>query len=260
VSDSHASPSPRRIDTARAARDQAGHAILAGVDKAISTRWGAAKDRADRLTGNSPEEKVQQLTVMFARELGAAGAVAGGAAAAPVVGTGLTLATSLTEFGYFTTRAGEMVLTVGAIHGHHDATIEEQRAWILCVLAFGNGASKGFTRLAGEAGKGLGRKAVQRVPRSVLQSINTAAGRTLVTKYGTRRGVVALGRAVPFGIGALIGGTANYTGIRLLGRHANKFFNDLPYETHGDTYPDPGATPELLLNDHSTDPDTPLGP
>ncbi len=172
---------------------------------------------------------MSNLTRVFARELGWVGVTAGGVAAAPAVGTAGALGASAAEFSYFTMRAGELVLTIGALHGHTEATVEEQRAWILTVLLFGSGASEGFTKLAGELGKGLGKKATNQIPRSVFQAVNRSAGRTIVTKYGTKRGVVALGRVLPLGIGAAIGGGANYVTLRLLARHANKFFAELPY-------------------------------
>ena len=33
----------------------------------------------------------------------------------------------------------------------------------------------------------------------------------MLTKFGTKRGGVAVGRLIPFGIGALVGGGMNYT-------------------------------------------------
>jgi hypothetical protein len=53
--------------------------------------------------------------------------------------------------------------------------------------------------------------------------------RALVRRYGSRRGMVALGRILPAGIGAVIGGSANYVAIRALARHADEFFARLPY-------------------------------
>ena len=53
--------------------------------------------------------------------------------------------------------------------------------------------------------------------------------RALVRRYGTRRGLVAVGRALPTGIGAAIGGTANYVAVRTLARNADEFFSRLPY-------------------------------
>ncbi len=210
-------------------------AVLSAVDLAVDSRWDAARTRAARLTGDSIEAKVSNLTDLFARELGLVGATAGGVAAVPGIGTASTIATGVAEFSYFTMRAGELILTIGAVHGHSEVTVEEQRAWILSVLLFGNVASEGFTKLAGELGKGLGAKATQRVPMTLLRSINNAASRTIVTKYGTKRGVVALGRALPFGIGAVIGGGANYISLKLLAKHANRFFTNLPYSTIIDT-------------------------
>ena len=222
-------------------RRQAGEAVLAGVDKAINSRWQPAKDRAARLTGDTIDEKVKALTSTYARELGTVGGAAGAVAAVPGVGTSAAIAGSVADFGYFAFRAGELILTIGAVHGHEDATIEEQRAAILSVLAYGNGASEAFRKLAGEVGKGLGKKAALRIPASSLQAINATLGRTIVTRYGTRRGVIALGRVMPMGIGMVIGGGANYGTTKLLGRYAHKFFSELPYAT---TNPSTDAQPD----------------
>ena len=216
-------------------RRRAGEAILGGVDRALLERWEPAKQRAAEITGATRDDEVKAVTAVFARELGAIGAATGALAAVPTVGGAVVITGSFAEFGYFTFRSSELVLTIGALHGHTDATIEEQRAWLLCVLAFGDGASKAFTKLAGELGKGLGKKTVEKIPMTTLRAINAAAGRTIVTKYGTKRGVIALGRALPVGIGSVIGGGANYGNTRLLGRYANKFFAELPYRTIDDT-------------------------
>jgi len=212
-------------------RRRAGEAVLGGVDRALLERWEPAKQRAAEITGATRDNQVKAVTAVFARELGAIGAATGALAAVPTAGGAVVITGSFAEFGYFTFRSSELVLTIGALHGHTDATIEEQRAWLLCVLTFGDGASKAFTKLAGELGKGLGKKTVEKVPMTTLRAINAAAGRTIVTKYGTKRGIVALGRALPVGIGSVIGGGANYGNTRLLGRYANKFFTELPYRT-----------------------------
>lgn len=48
----------------------------------------------------------------------------------------------------------------------------------------------------------------------MLQKINKKVGTTILTKYGTKRGGVALGRMIPFGVGAIVGGTFNYTTMK----------------------------------------------
>lgn len=46
------------------------------------------------------------------------------------------------------------------------------------------------------------------MPAGTLKQINEVPGRNFITGYGTKQGIVVLGRAVPFGIGAVIGGGA----------------------------------------------------
>lgn len=47
------------------------------------------------------------------------------------------------------------------------------------------------------------------VSSKMLQAINRKVGFTIFTKYGTKRGGVALGKLIPFGVGALVGGGFN---------------------------------------------------
>lgn len=67
-----------------------------------------------------------------------------------------------------------------------------------------------------------------------LRALNGAIGRTIVTKYGTKRGVLALGRAIPFGVGAGVGyGLNNYI-VRQTTRSTHRFFSDIPRELAAD--------------------------
>jgi hypothetical protein len=54
----------------------------------------------------------------------------------------------------------------------------------------------------------------KRVTGKMLQKINQRVGTTIVTKYGTKRGAVALGKLIPFGVGAVIGGSFNYSTMK----------------------------------------------
>ena len=48
------------------------------------------------------------------------------------------------------------------------------------------------------------------VSGKVLQKINQKVGTTIFTKFGTKRGGIAIGKLIPLGIGVAIGGTFNY--------------------------------------------------
>jgi hypothetical protein len=202
--------------------------LLAGVDTAATSRWEAAVRRADALPGQIRPEKVRVLTQQFSRELGAVGAATGVAAAAPTVGTAATIVASTAELAWFTGRSGDFVLTMAALHGRRTPTVEERRAWVLAVLIFGGSAREGFTSAAKQMGVDL-EVPGGRVPLATLRAINGVLSSSLVRKYGARRGVIAVGTAIPLGIGAVIGGSANYAAVNALSKHADRFFSKLPY-------------------------------
>lgn len=204
-------------------------AMLASVDEVSQQRWDAAKARASATPGVVRPEKIDAVATSFKRELGLTGAAAGAAAAAPMVGTAATLASVMAELAWFTARAGDLILTIAAIHGRPDPTIEERRAWVLAVLLYGSSARDEFARTLNEVSVGVAPTVGRQIPVTTLQAANRTMSRLFVRRYGTKRGIVALGRLLPIGIGAAIGGSANYLTIRTLARHADQFFARLPY-------------------------------
>ncbi len=203
--------------------------MLSSIDQVSSNRWDAAVARAAALPGDVRPEKLKALTTAFSRELGAFGAGVGAAAAAPAVGTAATLLAATAELAWFTTRAGDLVLTVAALHGRPAPSVDERRAWLLAVLIYGSSARDGFTKALQEANTGLATAPTSRLPISTLQTVNRLLVPQLAKRYGTRRGAVALGTALPLGIGALVGGGANFVAVRSLAKHADQFFSRLPY-------------------------------
>ena len=234
-----ASAFTRRVTQRLAALDTRAIAdvLLVGVDRATEARWETALERAAGLPGQIRPDKVKALTDAFAREVAVVGAAAGVAAAAPAVGTTATFLASAAEIAWFTGRAGDLILTIAALHGKQAPTIDERRAWVLAVLLFGGAAREGFTRVAREAGVPIGitpaastgSAPTLRIPLATLRIINTGIERLVVQRYGARQGVIALGRALPLGLGAAVGGGANYAAIRALARNADSFFARLPY-------------------------------
>jgi hypothetical protein len=204
--------------------------MLDAIDEVSSKRWDAAVRRAATLPGDIRPEKVKALTDQFVRELAAAGAAAGAAAAAPTVGTAATLLATSAELAWFTGRAGDLILTIAALHGHPDPTVDERRAWVMAVLIYGGSARDEFARALNQASTGIElAPGDRRIPLASVQAANRVMSKLLLRRYGTRRGVAALGRVIPLGIGAVIGAGSNYMAIRALARNADQFFSRLPY-------------------------------
>ena len=64
----------------------------------------------------------------------------------------------------------------------------------------------------------------RRVPGKIFQKINQRVGRTILTKYGTKRGGIAVGKLIPFGVGAAIAGGFNYSTMSSFIKAAIKFY------------------------------------
>jgi hypothetical protein len=202
--------------------------MLASVDRVAGSRWDAAVLRAEALPGTVRPEKIAALTTAMSRELAAVGAASGAAAAAPAVGTAASLLAVTADLAWFTTRAGDMILTIAALHGRAEPTVDERRAWVLAVLLYGSSAREGFHSTANQLGLRLDATSTA-LPIATLRAINGLFGRAFMRKYGSRRGFVAVASRIPLGIGAFIGGAANYSSVRALARHADQFFSRLPY-------------------------------
>jgi len=226
---------PREYAQRFAAMDleTAAQVLLSGVEKAAGARWEAAVARAAELPGDVRPDKIRALSDSFARELGAVGAAAGIAAATPVVGTAATIMAATAELGWFTARSGDLILTIAALHGRPAPTVDERRAWVLAVLIFGSTARQGFASVANQMGAGLGGENAKKtnLTLTTLRAVNGSLSRMVVRRYGARRGAIALGTALPLGVGAVFGGGANYVAVRRLVKQADSFFAHLPYSS-----------------------------
>lgn len=218
--------------------DAAGKALIEGVDRAVVSRWERAQRVAIETAPNAaPDVKARAIAAPIKRKMTALGAAAGATAAAPGVGTSVAVGTLAAELGVVALRTTDMVMAIGAAYGHTDAGPEERRAWVLAVLAFGDDAAEEFTTLArdmglnlGEghaielAGEAIGGGAGQMATVDALRRINSTLVAQVLKKWGTRRGAATVGKLLPFGIGAAVGGSANYVMLREFAKQADRFF------------------------------------
>ena len=58
----------------------------------------------------------------------------------------------------------------------------------------------------------------------MLTKINQKLSTTIFTKYGTKRGVIPLGKMVPFGVGVAIAGGFNHFTMKAISKHALEYF------------------------------------
>ncbi|GAB3262742.1 hypothetical protein [Arthrobacter pigmenti] len=197
------------------------------LDSAIQFADRVSKARVERHRRRHPSADTEQLVKLLDRDLIVAltgqGVGVGSAAAAPGVGTAAALVMSGGEAAITMNWTAVYVLALAEVRGIPLADIERKRALMLTVLMGGSG-QQAAAKVAGRTGRFWSSKLVSKVPLSWLRVVNSAMGRNFVTKYGTKQGIVVLGRVVPFGIGAAIGGTMNYVMAQGLIKSAHRVF------------------------------------
>jgi hypothetical protein len=120
-----------------------------------------------------------------------------------------------------------MQFTVAGITGH-DINDAERKEELMIIW----GIETGAIVPAKEATKRVGTKIAlnqfnKRLSGSFLNRINRKLGTTVLTKWGTKRGGVALGRLIPFGVGAAVGGGMNYLAARSFGEACLKYYCEM---------------------------------
>lgn len=203
---------PEEVSTASGVEPSEPSKVLSLLDRVLEVQAPLAERHVARLRRNRPEATPRQIVSRLNAELRAAtisaGAGVGAAAAAPGVGTGVALALSGTEVVAFLNATVLYILARGEVQGIKTEDIERRRTLVMAVM-LGDAGAKGIGKVAERTGQHWARHVVRGIPQANISAVNKVLGRYFVTKYGTKKGIIVLGRVVPFGIGAAIGGAAN---------------------------------------------------
>jgi len=185
---------------------------LALLDKALALQAPITERYVSQLRRHrpdaSPDQIIRRLNADFRATTITGGVGVGAAAAAPAVGTGVALAISGGEAVVFLNATVLYILARAEVHGITVEDIERRRTLVMAII-LGDLGAKGVGKVAERTGQHWARQVVSSIPMSRIHAVNKVLGKNFVTKYGTKQGIVVLGKVVPFGIGAVIGGVAN---------------------------------------------------
>ena len=191
--------------------------LTSALDKALHLNQGMVDAYLARARRSRPDAAPAEIVASLERQYLAAvttlGIGAGATAAMPGTGTAVGLAVNLAEVATFIEASAVFALAVAGVHGVRVDELERRRTLVTAVL-LGNGASSLVQKAAGRTGPYWGRNLARAIPMTTIHAVNRVLGPRFVTKYGTKQGILVLGRELPFGIGAAIGGGGN----ALLGR------------------------------------------
>lgn len=182
-----------------------------------------------------------QLDKEFIRSMTGGGVIIGATAAVPGVGTVTSLGLSAVATGSFLEICALYAQSVAELSGI--STEDPQRAKLLVMgVMLGDEGRRLLGELSAQAdGRGVG-PIGSIVPMSSLASSSAGAStmaslvsqqlkKQFVRRFFIRRGASMFARAVPFGIGAVVGGVGNRVLARQITTAAHKVFGELPEET-----------------------------
>jgi hypothetical protein len=203
---------------------QGSQAFGRGFDKLLVVQRPVVLAHIRSIRRSRPDATpAQVITILEKRYLAAVttgGAAVGVAAALPVIGTVASLALSTAETAAFLEASALFAQSVTEVHGIAVVNPERARTLVMTMILGGAGTEL-VEQLAGEiVGVGPARSTfwgelvAKNVPRSAIGRIARPMRSYFVRRFATREGAGIIGRAIPFGIGAVIGGAGNH----LLGR------------------------------------------
>ena len=168
----------------------------------------------------TPDSIIKVLESRYLSAVTVGGAAVGATAVVPGFGTAVTLGLSGIETAGFLEATALFTQSVSEVHGIAVEDPERARALVMTMM-LGNEGSDLVRQLAGQvSGNGVARNAywgelvTSNIPRAVLGPLTERLKRMFIRQFATRGGASLLGKAIPFGIGAAIGGAGNH----ILGR------------------------------------------
>jgi hypothetical protein len=195
-----------------------------GIDALLSVQRPVVLAHIRSIRGRRPDANPAQIIAILERRyltaVTSGGALVGASAAIPAVGIGTSLVLSGVETAGFLEASALFAQSVTEIHGIAVTDPERARTLVMTMM-LGNGGVDLVRQFAGQAvGTGpsrnvyWGEMVTKSLPRAAFGPIADHIQKAFLRRFAVTQSGTIIGRAIPFGIGAVIGGTGNH----LLGR------------------------------------------
>lgn len=164
----------------------------------------------------TPDEIVRMLERRYLLAVTTGGAAVGATAVIPGIGTSVTLALSGVETAGFLEATTLFAQSLAEVHGLAVEDPDRARALVMTLMLGQEGVDL-LRQLAGQAmGKGAGRNAywgeivTKSLPRAAMGPLVDRLKSMFIRHFATRGAGSLVGKALPFGVGAAVGGAGNH--------------------------------------------------
>lgn len=197
----------------------------------------------------STDAIVRMLERRYLTAVTTGGAAVGATAVVPGITTGVTLALSGVETAGFLESTALFAQSLAEVHGIPVDDPDRARALVL-TLMLGREGTELIAQLAGEAaGRAAGRPAfwgeliTKTLPRAAVGPLVDRLKSVFIKHFAAKAGASWLGKALPFGIGAAVGGAGNHILARRVIVTSRRAFGIPPLALPADLEPRPGSLP-----------------
>ena len=223
------------------------------LDRVLSVQRPVVLAHLRSIRLRHPDAGVDDILKILERRYLAAvttgGAAVGATAVVPGIGTGVTLALSGVETVGFLEATALYAQSVAEVHGVVVEDPDRGRALVLALMLGKEGIDLVSQLASQAAGRGgsrssyWGEMVTKTLPRAMVGPLVDRLKTTFVRQFAARGGASWIGKALPFGVGAVVGGAGN----NILGRrvlvNARRAFGAPPSMLPADLEPRPGTEP-----------------
>ncbi|MCR2801217.1 MULTISPECIES: hypothetical protein [unclassified Microbacterium] len=225
--------------------------VVRMLDRAMAIQRPAVVAHLRSIRLRHPDATTSEIARMLERRYLAAvtgsGAAVGATAVVPGIGTAVTLTLSGVETAGFLEATALFAQSMAELHGIPVDNPDRARALVLTLMMGKEGVDL-VSQLAGQvAGKGVprdkywGELVTKTLPRAAVGPLVDRLKSSFVRQFAAKGGASILGKALPFGVGAAVGGAGN----NILGRrvlvNARRGFGPPPLEYPHELEPKEGA-------------------
>lgn len=183
----------------------------------------------------SPAELVAILERRYLAAVTTSGAAVGATAVVPAIGTVTTIALSGVETAAFLEATALFAQSVSEVHGIAVNDPDRARALVLALMLGREGSDLvrqwGAEAMSRQASRQLywGEVVTSSLPRAVVGPLVDRLKSMFIRRFAISGGAGILAKAIPFGIGAVVGGTGNHILGRRVLKNARVAFGAPPY-------------------------------
>lgn len=222
-----------------------------GLDRVLAVQRPLVVAHIRSIRLRHPHATTQQIvTILETRYLAAVttgGAAVGATAVIPGIGTGITLALSGAETVGFMESTALFAQSVAEVHGIAIEDPERAKALVMALMLGKEGIDLVSQLTKQASGKGgtrssyWGELVTKSLPRAAMGPLVDRLKSAFIRQFASRGGASFIGKALPFGVGAVIGGAGNHVLGRRVLNSARRAFGAAPVWLPRELEPVPGS-------------------